>query len=539
MKFEVTFLPSGNSILVPENMTVLAAARKAGVLIESPCNGAGTCGKCRVVIGPQTVLACETQVKGNIKVEIPDTGRNREIKIIDHGKSFEIELDRYIVKKFHPGEKITYVFAGEEIISKEDGDTGNENYGIVVDIGTTTVVVCLTDIAGGKEIDTGSILNPQSPYAQDVLSRIKFAASPEGLDTMFTVLMKEINTLISSMIRANNIRRENIYEIVFSGNTTMLHLATGTDPSSLGKYPYIPVITGGNHIGSKELGLSISDFGLVYLPPVMSAYVGADITSGILASRLYLEKGPPALFIDIGTNGEMVLSINGSLIASSTAAGPAFEGMNISCGMRAGSGAIEVFDISENDDISYKTIGNSEASGICGSGLIDIVGEFAASGIISKTGRFSDKLKAPLSGNLESSEGKKRFKITENVSVSQKDIRQVQLAKGAIRAGIELLLRENGVSVSDVSRVLVAGSFGFHLRPKSLINIGLLPPEFDGKIEFLGNTSKSGGQAFLLNKKYREDMKRIVKGVKVLELANCKNFEEIFVKELKFELATD
>ena len=553
---EVTFYPDKKSIQVAEDTTILQAARLAGVLIESPCNGIGTCGKCKVGVdaealknviqegkhqpdeqGKGYVLACHTKVKGDISVEIPGRQNDKTLKILNHGKSFGIELDSIIKKKFYENENITRIFAVNEILTTEEGNTEDKNYGVIVDIGTTTLVASLVDINTGKELEVVSALNPQSVHAQDVLSRIKFASEEVGLKTMHSELINEINGMIDELTGNSGVSRDNIYEAVFSGNTCMLHLSANIDPRSLGKYPYTPQIYGGCHLAATEHNINISRYGIVYLPPIISSYVGADITSGILASQLHNRKGT-TLFVDIGTNGEMVIGSNGELSATSTAAGPAFEGMNITHGMRAGRGAIEFFNIEESGSIAVKVIGGGEATGICGSGLLDIVGELAAFGVINVNGKFvdiesSDILPA-LKERLVKQDGKTVFKVTENVHISQKDVRQVQLAKGAVRAGIEFLLISKGIKACDVDNVLIAGSFGYHLRAKSLINIGLLPEEFHGRIEFIGNTSKSGGQAFLLNKSYRWEMEEIVQNIEVIELANYKDFDKVFVKCLGF-----
>jgi len=412
------------------------------------------------------------------------------------------------------------------------------NYGAVVDIGTTTLVASIVNLNNGDEIGTSSALNPQAVHAQDVLSRIKFSSDADGLKVMHSELTDKINSMIGEIALRAGISKEHIYEIVFSGNTCMLHLASNTCPESLGKYPYTPKISGAAYLDAAKYNIDISPFGIIYLPPIISAYVGADIVSGILASQLH-EKDGVILFVDIGTNGEMVLASCGNLSATSTAAGPAFEGMNITCGMRAGEAAIEFFEIEEQGSINIKVIGETEAAGICGSGLLDMVGEFAAHGVIKKNGQFIDPesenvLHPKLAERLVRQDGKWIFKVTDKVFLSQKDIRQVQLAKGAVRAGIEFLLENKGVRASDVDKVLIAGSFGYHLREKSLINIGLLPKEFEGKVEFVGNTSLSGAKAFLLNQTYREKMKEMVKSVEVLELANYKDFDRVFVRCLSF-----
>jgi uncharacterized 2Fe-2S/4Fe-4S cluster protein (DUF4445 family) len=240
------------------------------------------------------------------------------------------------------------------------------------------------------------------------------------------------------------------------------------------------------------------------------------------------------LFVDIGTNGEMVLAVDGGLAATSTAAGPAFEGMNITFGMRAARGAIEGFMV-EEDNIVVKTIGNADPQGLCGSGLLDLVGELAYTGVLGSSGRFVKHHPDPLlEERLEAVDGKTIFRVAGPVLLTQKDVRQVQLAKGAVRAGIELLLKSEGLNSADVDRVLIAGSFGYHLRTRSLVNLGLLPPKFTDRVEFVGNTSKTGGRAFLLNASLRSQMSELAAGVTIVELANDPAFERTFVAALAF-----
>ncbi|AEV69285.1 ASKHA domain-containing protein [Acetivibrio clariflavus] len=569
---EVFFYQDNKTVTVSEGTTILNAARNAGIVIESPCNGNGTCGKCKVRLDRDSlqnvitggrhnlskeelvkgyVLSCETKITGNIKVEIIGGQKNNTLKILSNGQSFDLSIDPLIKKVYFEGENQTRVFSGDKILGTEEGDTRDRIYGAVVDIGTTTLVASIVDLKDGREIGTASTLNPQAVYAQDVLSRIKFSSESDGLQKMYTEVIREINHLINEIAESNGISKENIYEIVLSGNTCMIHLCSNINPRSLGTYPYTPEISGAVYFDAAEHNIDISPFGIIYLPPIVSGYVGADITSGILASQLHKTK-ETVLFVDIGTNGEMVIAHDRKLSATSTAAGPAFEGMNITYGMRAGHGAIEFFEIDEDGNVVHKVIGDVKATGICGSGLLDIVGELVAHGIINKSGRFVQRVdlqrnEADEKGGTEriskkkdfeerfiKQEGKWVYRITDGVFLSQKDVRQVQLAKGAVRAGIEFLLKSKGLKSADVDRVLVAGSFGYHLREKSLINIGLLPKEFAGKVEFVGNTSKSGAQAFLLNKGYRREMEEAVKNIEVLELANCKDFEEVFVQSLSF-----
>jgi uncharacterized 2Fe-2S/4Fe-4S cluster protein (DUF4445 family) len=530
----VNFINQNVKTEVPARTPLVAAARAAGVAIETPCNGAGTCGKCRVRLGANVrlgenqreVLACQTAVNGDIDVLYCEkTAENRDMRIISSGHTFDYAIKPYITKESDKNK--TKVFGGKKPLGTEDGDTANKIYGIALDIGTTTMVAGLYELTTGKLLACESMLNPQSAYAQDVLSRIHYANNETGLNTLHEAFLTAFGTLRDSVTNAAQVDPKHIYEVVFSGNTCMLHLATNTDPSPLGKYPYISNIKGGESINAA--GLGISEFGLVYLPPIISAYVGADITSGVFISKLKEKKGK-TLFIDIGTNGEIVMADNGRLAAASTAAGPAFEGMNIICGMRAAPGAVEQFAITdENGGFSFKTIGGGKAAGICGSGLLDITGELVRTNVIDKTGKF-DKLN-PL---LKEHDGKPAFFITDGVFLSLQDVRQVQLAKGAIRAGITALLNRLGLDAGDIDEALIAGSFGYHLSESSLINIGLLPPELRGKIKFLGNTSQSGAAAFLLNADFRETIPAIIDGVEKIELANTQDFQDIFVQALEF-----
>lgn len=553
---KIKFSPSGVIAEVEKGTTILEAARKVDVLIESPCNAVGVCGKCKVKVKPEQlsllvqggkhqvteeekaegiVLACASKVIGDIDVELFAENQNKTLKILSEGESFDITINTFIKKKFD-GEK-TLVYGGDKVIGEEAGNTTDKLYGVVVDIGTTTVVSALIDMITGEELASVSALNPQSLHAQDVLSRIQFASDEKGLQTMYDGIIEEIDKMIDQISKEADVDKEHIYEVIFSGNTCMIHLATNVNPTSLGRYPYDPQIRGGNHVGAKEHKINISSFGLIYLPPIISAYVGPDITSGVLASRLQ-DKTNVTLFVDIGTNGEMVITNHGKLSATSTAAGPAFEGMNITYGMRAAKGSIEIFDIDENGEVSLKTIGETPAVGICGSGLLDIVGELVSSKVIGKLGKIvkpdKEGLPSTLSERITVYEGKPAFALEGEVVLTQRDIRQVQLAKGAIRSGIEFLMKSKGVNASEVDEVQIAGSFGYHLRAKSLINLGLLPKEFEGKVKFVGNTSNSGGKAFLLNTAYRTEMEALVKEIQVVELANGEDFDKVFVASLNF-----
>lgn len=561
------------SVHAEEGASILQAARLGGVDIETPCGGEGNCGKCGVTIAGsnETVLACRTKARDGDVYLAPDyEAGNKSLRILSERLSFEYEKEPFITKKYEDGK--TYVYGGGRLLGSEEGDSTDALYGLAVDIGTTTIVAELIDIRRGQALATESALNPQARYAQDVIGRIHFAGKENGLVTLYGDFVDVLNRLIAALVRKAGIESKYIYEAVYSGNTTMLHLACNVDPSSLGPYPYTPQITGGLHV--RDGAVNISPFAPIYLPPVISAWVGADITSGILATELERKSGV-TLFVDIGTNGEMVLAKDGRLAATSTAAGPAFEGMNIACGMRASAGAIEAFSIEEDGALSFRliagqpapdirsavasrtplhtcheagfrdvaaerTFGTGWPAGICGSGLIDIAGELVRTGVINKRGRLAPPETgagagaATLAARVRPVDEKPAFFITEEVYIGQKDVRQIQLAKSAIRCGIELLLARFGNVPADVDRVIIAGSFGYHLNEKSLINIGMLPPQFAGKVSFAGNTSLGGAAALLVSAPLRERVKGIAAGVEKVELAMDAGFESAFIEYMGF-----
>jgi uncharacterized 2Fe-2S/4Fe-4S cluster protein (DUF4445 family) len=551
----ITFQPGNRRSDVPDGTTILEASRRIGVLIEAPCNGAGHCGKCLVRLpadnlanlvvhvdapsddsGVGVVLACHAEVYGDVTVELLQH-REEGLRIISSGTAVKVIPDPFILKRYDSVTGRTTVFAGAGILATETGDTRATTIGLVVDIGTTTLVAAMIDLRSGRTMAGSSSLNPQSLHAQDVLSRIRFAAGPGGLKVLQQELIAEINRLIAELTEKTGVAKEDIHEAVLSGNTCLLHLLAGIDPAPLGRHPFLPSISGDVHLDAAEIGLTIAPAGLVYLPPVISAYVGADISAGILASDLAALPGV-TLFIDIGTNGELALSAHGRLIASATAAGPAFEGMNISCGMRAAQGAIERVDISTTGAIDLGVIGGTEPTGICGSGLMDLVAELVEAGVIGRSGRLtvsqSDAANRQLAERIMKIDGGTAFHLHEHLLLSQKDIRQVQLAKGAIRAGIELLLQEVCLTSSDLDRVLIAGSFGFHLRERSLLTLGLLPPDAAGKVSFVGNTSRSGAGMLLLNRHLRKHLKKTVEQVRVVDLAGSPAFERVFMEAIGF-----
>ncbi|MDR3175131.1 MAG: ASKHA domain-containing protein [Desulfovibrio sp.] len=538
----VRFFPKGAVTAVPPGTSLLEAAEAAGLAMETPCGGNGVCGKClaRVLTGPLTatqdrapfVLVCQGVVgEDDLDLEIPEAG---ETSLQIHDESLDVPFTHAprLSKRFLPDPGQTEVLADGKTLCLETGNRTSSLFGLAVDVGTTTLAVALVDLISGEERASAASLNRQTRYAQDVLGRVSFAAEPGGLAILQRDVLTDINSLIDGVCGQAGITGADVYEAVICGNTCMQHLAAGVDPANLGRRPYRPDFRGHAYLKAAEMGLRISPRGEVYFPAVLSGHIGADIVAGIMATGL-LRRRRPTLFIDIGTNGEMALAEEGRLIAASTAAGPAFEGMNISCGMRAAAGAIEACRLDGDGRPALKTIAGASPQGICGSGLIDAVAALVVHNGIAPSGRFTPDGGA-IARLLERVDGKIRIRLTPKVFLTQKDIRQVQLAKAAIRAGIDLLLRQARILPEQVDRVLIAGSFGYHLKERSLLDLGLLPEAFAGKTEFVGNTSKAGARIFLLDAASRDFAASLAEKAFCLDLADLPEFQDVFTASMAF-----
>jgi len=444
--------------------------------------------------------------------------------------------------------KITVTICNDEIIDLESGNTAKKSYGIAFDIGTTTVVGYLIDLGSGEELSAIAKTNPQVIHGDDVISRIGFAQQPKGgLEKLQKEVVNTLNEIIRETTQKAKIDKCNIYEAVIVGNTCMHHLFLGLNPINLASSPYIPIIKESLSLKVKDIpGLSLNPAANIYMLPNISAFVGADILAGILSTSMWRED-KTILFVDLGTNGEVVLGSKGEFWACSAAAGPAFEGSRISSGMRAAEGAIDKVKI-DNKFITYKVIEDGKVRGICGSGLIDLIAELLKLGLINKSGKFIDREE----GNSELSEEiRKRIikeqkgnkfllvkgKETENgkpIYLTQRDIREVQLAKAAIFAGIKILLKEVNIPLRDIQEIFLAGAFGNFIDKKSAIRIGLLPNLSLKKIESVGNAAGRGAEITLCSKKMREVSEEISKKVKYVELSSRPDFQEEFIKAMIF-----
>jgi uncharacterized 2Fe-2S/4Fe-4S cluster protein (DUF4445 family) len=399
--------------------------------------------------------------------------------------------------------------------------------GAAVDIGTTTVVAYLYDCADAKRLGVASRINSQASIGVDVISRIKYCSDFEnGLEILCSAIIKDINALLEELSGKCGVSIENIEHIVITGNTTMLHLLTGLSPVSMGVLPFEPKSLFGVYYDPAKLGLAAIHAD-IYLTPCISAFVGGDITTAILASGLYKEKELCAL-LDIGTNGEVALGNRDFLYVTSTAAGPAFEGAQISCGMAGVPGAInKVYPY--DGAIKTTTIGSRIAQGVCGSGLLDAVALMVSSGLVDETGRIADA-----GGYIVESGGQPGVEISPGIIITQKDIREIQTAKAAIAAGLEALLNHAGKTIEEVSRIYLAGGFGNFMDPDSAIRIGLLPKQAADKINAIGNAAGTGAIMALLDDGYKDLCATIAKTGRHVELGSNPVFFERYIENMYF-----
>lgn len=509
-----------------DGQSILATLLKNDIKIDNYCNGRGTCGKCKISIlegevSPVSLeektllkdkeiacgirLACLTYPKTDIKIKT--IANTSDIKVLDLGEIPDFTMDfRY-------------------------------GFGLAIDIGTTTVAIYLVDLSNAKLIDKNSAVNAQSKYGLDVMTRISFEyENKDGIGLLQKEIVNSLNSMIDELLDRNGLSLYEISDIVVAANTTMLHMLVGKDAKSLGRYPYKPEFVEALTIKSRDIGLRV-DANLYTLANV-SAFVGSDIIAGIYLADLVNKEN--ALFIDIGTNGEIVLNANNNLYCCSTAAGPALEGMNIECGMRAEGGAIEAVRI-DGESISLETIDRQRPRGICGSGLLSAVTEIIKAGLVNKRGRIVDP--ASLDENdfrkklIEIDASGQRFIILDkkaNIYLSQKDIRQVQLAKGAILSGFLSLLKKENMEIADLNSVIIAGGFGSHLKKSDITGVGILPKQTEELISYVGNSSLIGAYMALMNDKIKKEMEDLSKKIEYIELSTSENYDRTFAKAMQF-----
>ena len=606
----VTFQPCGRAVFVLPETTILEAAACAGLTIDTPCGGMGTCGKCRIqvisgagepteadrqIFGEDELrdgwrLGCRTAVCGETVVHVPDRSifasqhqilraakTRAATEILPAVRKVYVEMpaptladnvadlrrleqrvgaskaDLTLLRRL-PGILRKHDFKGTAVVSDhrlidfEPGDTTSQCYGAAFDIGTTTIVGSLLNLHSGEELAVVSRINPQVKFGDDVLSRIKHADScPDCLDDLHRVIVAEIVKMIDDTCAEAKVRREHIYTIAFAGNTTMEHLLCGIESTQLGHVPFVPAYAHGLWIPARELEIPIHRRGSAYVFPVIGGFVGGDTVAGMLSTQVASQFGP-TLMVDLGTNGEIVLANDEQIWAASTAAGPAFEGARISCGMRATGGAIE--KVAFDGDVQSSVIGNGPPIGLCGSGLIDVGAELLRQGIVSPEGRMlpPEELPPSLSTTLKrrvlrDSNGIAQFLLADRgtkgtdppVVLTQRDVRELQLACGAIRAGINILLKHAGLQTADLRSVLIAGGFGSFIRRNNAQRIGLLPADLDlRRVHYVGNVSLAGAKWVVLSTEAREQAEELAQQTRPVQLSTDRDFQREFAEAMIF-----
>lgn len=488
--------------LSKSNESLLDVLRRNGVSVTAPCGGNGTCGKCRVTL-----------------VE-PDGSRDEVLAC-----QFPVVRDLEVLLQEHTGG--TICADGTGTLTAE----GREGYGAAVDLGTTTVALKVFDLSDGRELAAVSGWNRQAPYGADVITRCQFCMErPDGLDTLSTLVRAQIWTLLEQACRTAQIDISLIREIYLAGNTVMEHLLFAISPASIAVAPFTPATLFDN---GEHLSLNGS---LLFPAPCVAGYVGGDITAGLLASGLNEAKGT-SLFLDVGTNGEMALGGADGFLSCAVASGPAFEGAGISCGMASTAGAISHVHWNGSAP-ELEVIGGGEPKGICGSGLLDLLAMLLELGIVDESGYLLPPEDAPEGFEAwldEDEDGNGCFWLTDEVCFTAADVRQLQLAKAAVAAGISVLMQEAKASFDEIDALVLAGGFGSHMSAESAVTIGMLPEALLEKIVCVGNSSLTGASMALLSGEKRQNLLEIQKKCKYLELSGNSAFNTLFPEHMTFD----
>ena len=601
-RVQLKFVPSGQEVRVPPGVSVFDAASWNGLAIDSTCGGHGTCKKCKIQILEGEVpisnldirafsseqladgwrLACVARANSNLKVDIPPLSTRPKAATVGVGRqvilrpavqkryvelaepslhdqamdlerlqlaiddiAFTVDLD---VLKTLPTIlrasrwKVTAVINDDVLIAVEPGDTTALNYAVAFDLGTTTVVATLLDLATGTPVSVKSMLNKQQPFGADVISRISATMMDKNAASLMQkAALDTLNELVSEVCAESGVALANIYDLAIAGNATMIELLLGIDPEPVGVAPFITVTRDWPVLRASEIGLSMQSGARCYIFPLFGAYVGGDIVAGALATGMDRDKRV-RLLIDVGTNCEIVLSDGDKILATAAPAGPAFEAASISCGMRAADGAIEVIQIT-TEEVTLGVIGDAVPVGLCGSGLVDAVYALHQVGLIDDSGRFAtnevaEQIAPAIAARLITRTNEERAFILAweddepSVYLSQRDVRELQFAKASIATGWRLLLDELGLTDDDVQQVLLAGSFGSYLSPASAIGIGLVPKLPVARIVSAGNVAGEGAKMVLLSQAERHGANALLAEVAYVELSDRADFNDKFMVEL-------
>lgn len=564
----------------------------AGYNLTGYCGRQGTCGKCRVRIKPAPEpreseqalfsaeelargfrLACIHELENEIEIFLEKegdisvlTGTKKVVGELNSGWAIkEVELSapdlddqRSYLSRFlaetdcntisdaliqdldqleSKQAPVRAVTCGQKLV--ELGTGMQRALGVAVDVGTTTLVLYLYDLETGERLGVESRYNPQKEYGADVISRIQFGSkNVENRKKLQQVLLAGLNQALLTLTEQVGQNTGAIYRVTFAGNTTMLHTLFGLDAIDIARSPFIPTFTEGLSVRPETIGLDINQRGEIVLLPSISSYVGADILAGLIATGVG-QTPDHQLLVDIGTNGEVAFGNDQELYACSVAAGPSFEGSNISAGMAALPGAIEKFEI-RSDGFTYSTIAGEKARGICGSGLLDLVAGLLQIGVITTKGAFAQPAEMPtywqniFSPDKEIKELELISTEGNKIAFTQKDIRQLQLAKGAVRAGIEILLARTDFALSSIEKVFLVGGFANYLDPINAVKIGMIPAELQDKIEQAGNGSGAGAGLYLLDRELNQAGRELQRKTQYIELSSDMEFQEKFTEHLGF-----
>lgn len=577
MRHKVYFINQQKEWMAEEGQTLAQVCAQAGFPLNLVCGGKGTCGKCKIIVEREgkkkQVLACQTLVtrEERIYLETEDYTHTGNVLTEGNGKKMmchpsvkkryrrkeELMPERYgaffkkmkleVMRKFstfcteYDFEGCTFVYFKDEVIDVQKGDTTKECYGMAVDIGTTTVACYFYDLIQGRLLAVKSGLNQQVMHGADVIARISFAGEKtENLKKLQDLVRETINTQLDEAEKEIKGIKENLYHIVLCGNSTMQHFFYGFSPQLLGRSPFVTITKELVRTTIQETGLHGASEGVAEFLPLLGGFVGADTVAVLLT----VPEDQKYIVVDLGTNGEIVVGDQQGYVYASTACGPALEGGNIACGMRGTTGAIEKVSL-ENDGVRLQVIGEGQPRGLCGSGILDTVAMLRKAGWINETGNLLSAKeyeehysKSPLEECVHEVEPYNRgFYLDEkepSVYLSQKDIRQIQLAKSAIFSGCMTLLKEKGMTLEDVDVLLLAGAFGNYIDVDHALFLGLLPPVRREKIVPIGNGAGQGVQAFLLDQRYREKLKNICQKGSPVELAENAAFMELYLSHMNF-----
>lgn len=442
----------------------------------------------------------------------------------------------------HKGELTVTLFRGR-LVDIEAGDTTEQLYGMAFDIGTTSIVGSLLDLRTGEELAPAGMINPQAPYGADLMSRIAFAQfNQKNLQTLRAKVLNALSDLIKQACKQADVSTAHIYKIVMVGNTCMHHILLGIDVSYLGLAPYAPVVRDGQTIAAPDLPLKGVPRAHVCTLPILAGFVGADALACVLSTRIYDSK-EIRILVDIGTNGEMVIASDGRLVACSAPAGPAFEGAQIRHGMRGAVGAIERVEIEAN--VECKVIGSEAAIGICGSGLIEACASMAQAGVINGTGAITRKMESlppAVARRIVKTESGTEFVLVwkedagkgEDITLTQGDIRQLQLAKSAIYSGVAMLLKETDVPPDEVAELMLCGGFGNYVDIASAVRIRLLPEMPVERISYVGNAALMGAQMVLLSDEEWARAEKLLADIEHVALAARPDFQDLFIDGMGF-----